>query len=99
MFPNAGVVVQVTLPDAPLVNPSVQDQIGFCYFVHSVKSTTNCPKCDIVKLFDSSVLSIPIFLSFGWAEAGTSRLGWAILMLIIVTGIPLAYLVIGLKRG
>jgi hypothetical protein len=50
-------------------------------------------------LFDSSVLSIPIFLTFGWMEAGTSGLGWAILILIIVTGIPLAYLVIGLKRG
>ncbi len=50
-------------------------------------------------LFDSSVLSIPIFLAFGWIEAGPSGLGWAILILIIVTGIPLAYLVIGLKRG
>ena len=50
-------------------------------------------------LFDSSVLSIPIFLAFGWVEAGMSGLGWAILILIIVTGIPLAYLVIGLKRG
>ena len=50
-------------------------------------------------LFDSSVLSIPIFLAFGWVEAGMSGLGWAILILIIVTGIPLIYLVIGLKRG
>lgn len=50
-------------------------------------------------LFDSSVLSIPIFLVFGWVDSGTSGLGWAILILIIVTGIPLAYLVIGLKRG
>ena len=50
-------------------------------------------------LFDSSVLSIPIFLAFGWVEAGMSGLGWAILILIIVTGIPLAYLVIGLRRG
>jgi hypothetical protein len=50
-------------------------------------------------LFDSSVLSIPIFLAFGWIESDTSGLGWATLMLIIVTGIPLAYLVIGIKRG
>lgn len=50
-------------------------------------------------LFDSSVLSLPIFLAFGWIESGTSGLGWAILILIIVTGIPLAYLVIGIKRG
>jgi hypothetical protein len=50
-------------------------------------------------LFDSSVLSIPIFLAFGWIEAGASGLGWAILILVIVTGIPLAYLLIGRKRG
>jgi hypothetical protein len=50
-------------------------------------------------LFDSSVLSIPIFLASGWIEAGASGLGWAILILVIVTGIPLAYLLIGRKRG
>ena len=50
-------------------------------------------------LFDSSVLSIPIFLAFGWIESGISGLGWAALILIIVTGIPLAYLTIGIKRG
>lgn len=50
-------------------------------------------------LFDSSVLSIPIFLAFGWIESGMSGLGWAALILIIVTGIPLAYLMIGIKRG
>jgi hypothetical protein len=50
-------------------------------------------------LFDSSVLSIPIFLAFGWIEAGVSGLGWAILILVIVTGIPLAYLLVGRKRG
>jgi hypothetical protein len=50
-------------------------------------------------LFDSSVLSIPIFLAFGWIDAGTSGLGWAFLILAIVTGIPLAYLVIGIKRA
>jgi hypothetical protein len=50
-------------------------------------------------LFDSSVLSIPIFLAFGWIEAGPSGLGWAIRILAIVTGFPLAYLLIGIKRG
>lgn len=50
-------------------------------------------------LFDSSVLSIPIFLTFGWVEDGISGVEWAILTLIIVTGIPLAYLVIGRWRG
>lgn len=49
--------------------------------------------------FDSSVLSLPIFLAFGWIEAGTLGLLWAGLTLIIVTGIPLAYLLVGRKRG
>ena len=50
-------------------------------------------------LFDSSVLSIPIFLAFGWIESGITGIGWATLTLVIVTGIPLAYLLIGRKRG
>ena len=50
-------------------------------------------------LFDSSVLSIPIFLAFGWIEAGISGLGWATLTLVIVTGIPLAYLLLGRRLG
>jgi hypothetical protein len=50
-------------------------------------------------LFDSSVVSLPVFLSFGWIEAGVSGLGWAALMLLIVTGIPLTYLLVGRKRG
>jgi hypothetical protein len=50
-------------------------------------------------LFDSSILSLPIFLALGYVSARTLGLLWAILMLLIVTGIPLAYLLIGLKRG
>ncbi|GAB4495390.1 MAG: hypothetical protein Fur0016_06350 [Anaerolineales bacterium] len=50
-------------------------------------------------LFDSSILSLPIFLAFGYASSRTSGLLWAILTLLIVTGIPLAYLLIGLRRG
>jgi hypothetical protein len=50
-------------------------------------------------LFDSSVLSLPIFLVLGYVSAQTLGLLWAILMLLIVTGIPLAYLLIGRKRG
>jgi len=49
--------------------------------------------------FDSSILSLPIFLAFGYVSSGTSGLLWAILMLFIVSGIPLAYLLIGRKRG
>jgi hypothetical protein len=50
-------------------------------------------------LFDSSILSLPIFLALGYVSARTLGLLWAILMLLIVTGIPLAYLLIGRKRG
>lgn len=50
-------------------------------------------------LFDSSILSLPVFFAFGWIEAGTLGLLWAALTLIIVTGIPLAYLLAGRKRG
>ncbi|MEP0806971.1 MAG: hypothetical protein HRF47_15935 [Chloroflexota bacterium] len=50
-------------------------------------------------LFDSSILSLPIFLAFGYASARTSGLLWALLTLLIVTGIPLAYLLIGIRRG
>lgn len=49
--------------------------------------------------FDSSVLSLPIFMAFGWIEAGSIGLLWAALTLLIVTGIPLAYLLVGRKRG
>lgn len=58
-------------------------------------------------LFDSSILSLPIFLAFGYASARDPSTGsgqasgllWAILTLLIVTGIPLAYLLLGIKRG
>ena len=50
-------------------------------------------------LFDSSLLSIPVFLAFGWTGGGISGIGWAALTLLIVTGIPLAYLWIGRRRG
>jgi hypothetical protein len=50
-------------------------------------------------LFDSSVLSLPIFIMFGWRAAGTAGITWAILALAIVTGIPLAYLTLGKRFG
>jgi hypothetical protein len=49
--------------------------------------------------FDSSFLSLPVFLALGWRSGQTAGLLWAVLMLLIVTGIPLAYLLIGRKRG
>jgi hypothetical protein len=50
-------------------------------------------------LFDSSVVSVPVFLALGYMSGGSSGLVWAILMLFIVTGIPLAYLMLGRRRG
>ena len=49
--------------------------------------------------FDSSILSLPIFFALGWIESGIPGLLWAALTLLIVTGIPLAYLLVGRKRG
>ncbi len=49
--------------------------------------------------FDSSILSLPIFLAFGWIGAEIPGLLWAALTFIIVTGIPLAYLLVGRRRG
>jgi hypothetical protein len=50
-------------------------------------------------LFDSSFLSLPIFLVFGYLSSGYSGLLWAVVVLLIVTGIPLAYMLIGRKKG
>ena len=50
-------------------------------------------------LFDSSPLSILVFLAFGWHSAGTAGLVWAILALAIVTGIPLGYMLLGRQLG
>ncbi len=50
-------------------------------------------------LFDSSILSLPIFLAFGWISAGATGVAWAAVVLLIVTGIPLAYLTLGKRRG
>ena len=50
-------------------------------------------------LFDSSVLSVPIFFAFGWIEARVAGLVWAALALVIVTGFPLAYLLLGKRWG
>jgi hypothetical protein len=49
--------------------------------------------------FDSSVLSAPIFMAFGWYGAQAAGLAWAALILVIVTGIPLVYLKFGRQFG
>ncbi len=50
-------------------------------------------------LFDSSVLSFPIFFAFGWIATRAVGVAWASLTLAIVTGIPLAYLLVGKRWG
>ena len=50
-------------------------------------------------LFDSSVISLPIFLVFGWVAAAWPGLAWAGLTLLIITGIPLLYMVLGKQHG
>jgi hypothetical protein len=57
--------------------------------------------------FDSSFLSLPIFLVLGVVSEKSmpAALGkisgvlWALLLYFVVTGIPLAYLLVGKKRG
>jgi len=49
--------------------------------------------------FDSSFLSLIIFPAIGWHVAGWPGVGWALLALLILTGVPLAYILIGMKQG
>ena len=49
--------------------------------------------------FDSSVLSVIIFPLIGWQGEGWAGVGWALLALVMLTGFPLAYMLIGLRRG
>lgn len=50
-------------------------------------------------LFDSSILSLVIFPLVGATAAGWRGIGWALVAIIILTGIPLAYIQLGLRRG
>jgi hypothetical protein len=49
--------------------------------------------------FDSSFLSLVIFPAIGWHVAGLVGVGWALLALLLLTGIPLAYILIGMRKG
>ena len=49
--------------------------------------------------FDSSILSLFIFPAIGWYVAGWAGVGWALLALFILTGFPLAYILLGMRRG
>ena len=49
--------------------------------------------------FDSSILSLLIFPAIGWHVAGWTGVGWALLALFILTGFPMAYILLGMRRG
>ncbi len=49
--------------------------------------------------FDSSVLSLFIFPVVGWKAAGWEGVLWAWLTLLMLTGLPLIYVWVGIRRG
>jgi hypothetical protein len=49
--------------------------------------------------FDSSVLSLPVFTAFGWQEARLVGVAWGLLAFLIMTGVPLGYVLLGRRRG
>ncbi len=49
--------------------------------------------------FDSSVLSVFIFPLIGWRAGGVNGVLWALLALFILTGFPLVYIWLGIRRG
>ena len=49
--------------------------------------------------FDSSTLSLIVFPAIGWHVAGWSGVVWSLFALVILSGLPLAYILVGLRRG
>ncbi|NOY98531.1 MAG: phosphoesterase PA-phosphatase, partial [Chloroflexi bacterium] len=49
--------------------------------------------------FDSSVLSLFIFPAIGWQADGWRGVGWSLIALLILSGLPLIYILLGLRRG
>ena len=49
--------------------------------------------------FDSSMLSVIIFPLVGWRAGGVQGVLWALLALLILTGFPLVYIWVGIRRG
>jgi hypothetical protein len=49
--------------------------------------------------FDSSILSLFIFPAIGWQVDKWAGVGWALLALFILTGFPLVYILLGMRRG
>ena len=49
--------------------------------------------------FDSSTLSLFIFPIIGWQADGWIGVSWSIVAILILSGIPLIYILIGMKKG
>lgn len=49
--------------------------------------------------FDSSMLSLFVFPIIGWKAAEWVGVGWSIIALLILSGLPLAYILIGMQKG
>jgi len=49
--------------------------------------------------FDSSVLSLIFFPAIGWNTARWQGVGWSLVALLTLTGIPLGYILLGIRRG
>ena len=49
--------------------------------------------------FDSSALSVWVFPLIGWRAGGWAGVGWAVVAWLILTGLPLLYVLVGMRKG
>ena len=49
--------------------------------------------------FDSSVLSLIVFPAIGWQAEGWRGVGWSLVALVILSGLPLVYVLVGIRFG
>ena len=49
--------------------------------------------------FDSSMLSVWVFPLIGWKAGGWRGVGWAVLAFLILTGLPMLYVLVGIRKG
>ncbi len=50
-------------------------------------------------LFDSATLSLAVFPLIGWRVAGVRGIAWALVALLILSGLPGLYIWLGVRRG
>lgn len=48
--------------------------------------------------FDSSMLSVWVFPLIGWQAGGWRGVGWAVLAFLILTGLPMLYVLVGIRK-